>query len=282
MRHKLLLLLLIASRVAAQEVNYSPKFFGPNALPVAEHAVAIIPQTTTVALSGNYFFGFGDRTVNPHILIEVPLLPSRVSLKVWAALWEHYRVSEETYRQRQMSESELAGTTSGGDIYVQTRISILRESRTRPAVVLNSTLRSASGGEFEARRHFDTPGYSFDLEAAKSFPFNSQFIDEMRLSFDAGFLCWETTGSVQNDAFMYGGAIVLTHRAVELQAGAAGYAGWMKNGDKPFVINGKLTGNLNRFAIFLQYKYGIRDWDYHQLQAGVIVSLPKLTPKYRD
>jgi hypothetical protein len=74
------LFLSVLPTVFSQNVNYSPEYFGPNANPVAEFSGATIPEVTTFSVSGHYYFGFGDQTVNPEINLEVPLLPQKVSM----------------------------------------------------------------------------------------------------------------------------------------------------------------------------------------------------------
>ena len=271
--------LLAIPAVSAQTVNYSPAFFGPNANPVPEFGQATVTDRTTVRLSGDYHFGFGDQTANATLTVEMPLLPECVSLKVWASMLEHYRVTQDVYDLRQMQGGSLNGSANG-DIYVQTRIRILKERRMAPAIVLNSTLKSASGTHFEQRRYFDTPGYYFDLEVGKSFALNNRMVSTIRVVADLGFLCWETTGSTQNDAPMYGGKIILSNALIDFENTLSGYYGWMNNGDAPLVYTTKLTFKQPKIHFFAQYQYGIHDFPYHHVQAGISVPFGKLTPKY--
>jgi hypothetical protein len=124
--YSLLVFTVFVLNLQAQTINYSPAYFGPNANPVAEFSGAIIPEYTTLEASCNYFFGFGDQTVNPEVKVEIPLLPQRVSLKVWMALWEKFWVTQNIFEERQMM-GKKTGYSNGGDVYVQTRISILLE-----------------------------------------------------------------------------------------------------------------------------------------------------------
>lgn len=274
------ILLFSAIMLHAQTVNYSPAFFGPNANPVPEFADATIPAKTTAKLSADYYFGFGDRTGNLTFSAEVPLLPECVSLKVWVNMLEYYRVTPEVHSLRGMQGDALSGS-AGGDIYVQTRIRILKERRYAPAIVLNSTLKSASGTNFNERRYFDTPGYYFDLEVAKSIHLNNAILSEIRAVMDLGFLCWETTGSTQNDAPMYGGKIILSNALFDFENTLSGYYGWMDNGDKPLVYSTKLTFKQPKINVFAQYQYGIKDFPYHHVQIGVAMPFGKLTPRYK-
>ena len=264
----------------AQDVIYSPTYFGPNANPVAEFTDATIPKTTQLDLSYNSFFGFGDKTTNLHFRVEVPLFSKRVSLKVWTAILENYEVTETVYNKRNMQEGMLEGR-SDGDIYVQTRIRILSERKYLPSIIVNTTLKTASGTHFENRRFFDTPGYYFDMELGKSIHTKSKVVNEIRFVANAGFLCWETTGSRQNDAVMYGGKLILSNQLFDLENSLAGYRGRLKNGDAPVTYNAKFIYKQPTYHFYVRYQYGIKDYPYHQIQAGVVLLLAKLTPHHK-
>ena len=274
--------------IFAQTVKYSPAWFGPNANPVPEFTDATIPSETTVQLMGDYYFGHGDETLNGYFKIEIPLLPERVSFKIWTSLLEHYRVTETVSNLRQMN-----GVTSGkanGDFYVQTRISLMKENLIKPAVILNSTLKTASGTNFKERRYFDTPGYYFDVEIGKSLIINNKIINEIRFVGNLGFLCWETTNSTQNDAPIYGGKIIIGNNDWKWENTLSGYYGWMHTnptygssyGDTPLVYATKFTFKKNKINYFTQYQYGIKDFPYHQLRAGISFSIEKITPQYAN
>ncbi len=276
----LLFLILVSLRAYPQAVNYSPKYFGPNALPVPAFTDATIPANTTARLSGDYYFGFGDNTRNFLFTVEVPLLPKFVSLKVWTTLLEHYTTTSAVLQQRNATDLRTKGSASG-DIYVQTRMLLLKEKPHAPSIILNSTLKTASGTEFDVRRYYDTPGYYFDVEIGKSVIFNSNSIlSEIRAVVNAGFLCWETTNSMQNDAPMYGAKVILRAKNWEIENALAGYWGWMRNGDNPLVYTAQITHKAKTINSFAQYQYGINDYPYHHLQLGIFVSIAKLTPDY--
>ena len=274
--------LLFSSVSFAQTVNYSPAYFGPNALPVPPFTDATIPKHTTVQFNTSHFWGFGDITTSVGFGVEVPLLPELVSFKVWFTGFETWRVTQEVYDLRNMQGGQLRGRANG-EFYVQTRMLLLRERRFAPSIILNSTLKTAAATnpDFIQRRHFDTPGYYFCVEIGKSFFPRGRFLDEIRTVVNLGFLCWETTNSTQNDAPMYGGKIILRNRLFDFENTLSGYYGWMNNGDRPLVFSSKLRFRQPNFNIFLQYQYGINDFPYHHIQAGVSFSLSSLTPRYR-
>jgi hypothetical protein len=262
------------------QVNYSPAYFGPNANPVPEFTNATIPAMTTVKLSGDYYSGFGDNTTNVTLTTEIPLLSKRFSFKIWINMLENYEVTQAVYNERNMTEENLSGM-AGGDFYIQTRIFILTEKKYAPAVILNSTLKTASGTNFQQRRYFDTPGYYFDVELGKSVYLQNNVLSEIRLVADLGFFCWETTNSTQNDAPIYGGKIILSNSLFDFENTLSGYYGWMNNGDKPLVYSSKLNIKRPKFNIFAQYQYGIKDFPYHHIQTGFSLCLEALTPEYK-
>lgn len=290
MKFRILLctIILSLSNIQAQSVKYSPAWFGPNALPVPEFNDARIPSNTTIQLMGDYYFGKGDVTKNAYFKIELPLLPNFVSFKIWTSMFERYKVTEELSNERQMS-GNMAGKANG-DFYVQTRISLLNEKKSFPAIILNSTLKTASGTNFKARRYFDTPGYYFDLEIGKSIAINNTAINEIRFVGNIGFLCWETTNSTQNDAPMYGAKIITGNKKWQWENTLSGYYGWMHTnhnyssdyGDAPLVLATKLSLKLHKIDYFTQYQYGIKDYPYHQLRVGVSVEIEDLTPHYKN
>jgi hypothetical protein len=272
-------ILLFPLSVFAQNVNYSPAYFGPNALPVPPLGDATIPEKTTFQLIGNHYFGFGDVTSSLGLDIEIPLLPKFVSFKIWYSGPETYRVTQDIYDLRNMQGGELSGK-AWGEFYVQTRISLLKERKFAPAMLLNSTLKTAAGTYFEQRRHFDTPGYYFDLEFGKSFHLNNKFLNEIRTVANIGFLCWETTNSTQNDAPMYGGKLILRNRLFDFENTLSGYYGWMNNGDAPVVYFSKLIFKQPKFNVFAQFQYGIKDFPYYGISVGVSATFSRLTPRY--
>ncbi len=256
----------------AQDVDYSPAFFGPHALQVPEVSDGRIPEQTLAGFSTDYSVGHGgmegSRTVGFRLDAEFPLVPRHVSFKLWYDFYELY--NNGGHRGQ-----------SAGDVYVQTRISVLGEREKRPQIIIGATIKTASGGNFTDRRFYDTPGYWFDFQIAKSFFFRSEAVKEIRLVGQAGFLCWETTGSVQNDAPMYGFNLILSNKWLSFENQIGGYCGWMKNGDRPLTFRTKLTYKYKFVDLFFQYQYGIFDFPYHQIRLGCSFSIAKLTPRYR-
>lgn len=264
-------------------IHHTTNYFGPNANPVPEFTDARIPVFTQVTFTGDYFFGHGDETISNLTKIEIPLIAEKVSVKVWKTLIEHYSVTDVIAARRQMQKKEGLAT---GDFYVQTRIKLLTEGQYKPDLVLNSTLKTASGSDFKNRRFFNTAGYYFDVEMGKSFK-TKAFVDEIRLVGNLGFFSWDIQTpnlNVQDDAIMYGGKLILKHKNVSLENTFSGYNGWITRvedyGDRPMIIASKLNLSTDFGTVwFLQFQHGIKYFPYEQIRIGVQLPLKKLTPK---
>lgn len=267
-------------------IHHTTNYFGPNANPVPEFTDALIPQNTNATLIGDYYFGYGDNTFSNNIKVEIPLIPEKVSVKVWKTLIEYYSVTDEIVSRRSMQKNNGFAT---GDFYIQTRIRILSEKKNSPSLVLNSTLKTASGSDFKNRRFFNTAGYYFDVELGKSFVFNDSFIDEIRLVSDLGFFSWDVQTpniNVQDDAVMYGLKFILKHKNISLENTFSGYEGWIKRvedyGNKPMVFSSRLNFEIRKTLWFLQFQHGIKYFPFEQIRVGVQIPLEHLTPKFFD
>ncbi|MCU7618240.1 hypothetical protein NZ698_13605 [Chryseobacterium sp. PBS4-4] len=265
-------------------IHHTTNYFGPNANPVPEFTDALIPENTTLTVTGDYYFGHGDQTLSNNLKVEIPLIPEKVSVKIWKTLVEHYSVTDEIVSRRAMQKNSGFAT---GDFYIQTRIKILSEKRSRPALVLNSTLKTASGSDFRNRRFFNTAGYYFDFELGKSFLFDNSFIEEVRLVSDVGFFSWDVQTpnlNVQDDAIMYGFKLILKHKNLSLENTFSGYNGWIKRvedyGDRPMIFSSRLNFSVRKTLWFAQFQHGIKYFPYEQIRLGVQIPLEKLTPDF--
>lgn len=265
-------------------LNLTTNYFGPNANPVPDFTDATIPNVTELSVYGDYYFGFGDKTINPYLKIEVPLISEKVSLKVWAVPLEYYQVTDAIKDRRGMQKNS---GFAAGDLYIQTRISLLNNKEKALNLILNATLKTASGSDYKNRRFFNTAGYYFDAELGKSFMLNNSFLNEIRLVTDAGFYSWDVQTpnlNVQDDALMYGLKIILKKKNISWENTISGYNGWIKRapdyGDKPIVFASKLNFQAKKNKYFLQYQNGIKYFPFNQIRIGAIFPLESLTPDF--
>lgn len=288
MNKRIITLVLLGSIIfnVCSQVKYSTAWFGPSANPVPELSGGYIPENTEIKIGLKNFFNEGDYTLSTSAAIELPLISKNVSIKVWSEFFEYYKVSKELLNYRNMVDST---GTSTGDIYVQTRIKLLNEKKIMPGIILNSTLKTASGTNFINRRFFDTPGYYFDLEIYKHINVKSRFIDKIKFIANTGFMCWETSGSRQDDAIMYAIQTTIQKKNISVDLFLGGYDGWMYRhplygndyGDSPCVIGTRINYSLMGKTIYCNLLKGIRDYPYNMFNIGIIIPVKKLNPAYK-
>ena len=250
----------------SKPTGIAPAYFGPNALPIIDMLDGRTSSVLRVELAGEGYIGYKEknRTADLFARVCVPLFTRWANLTVWMPVFGWY--------------DQYDGTGKGaGDAYVSADIQILHnewfkspKAKYIPQMTVRAGIKSASGEQFERRRHFDCPGYFFDLAIGQSIPIKSV---ELRFAGTAGFLCWQTDNARQNDAVMYGLQAQLKHEYFSLQATWGGYVGWEKHGDAPMSIKARAAGHIKGFEPYVQYQYGIKDYPFHQIRLGLVYNI---------
>ena len=259
---------VVSPSFAFTPTGVAPAFFGPNALPIPDMSDGRVDEQLKLELAGDGYFGFnGDKTADLFARVSVPLFTRWANITLWMPVYEWY--------------SQADGTGSGaGDVYIATNIQVLHndwfkteKARYIPQMTVRVGIKTASGEQFQRKRHFDSPGYFFDLAIGQTIPIRSI---NLRFAGSVGFLCWQTTEARQNDAVMYGLQAQLNHEYFSLQAEWGGYVGWERYGDAPMSIKVRAAGHIKGFEPFAQYQYGIKDYPFHQIRVGLAYRLPIL------
>ena len=86
---------------------------------------------------------------------------------------------------------------------------------------------------------------------------------------NGGFLCWQTSQTVQNDAWMYGLMAKLKTSVFDLACTWQGYNGWQKNGDMPMTVKVDIRYNRGCFCPLFQFEHGLRDYPYNHFRLGL-------------
>ena len=272
-KYGLIGLMLLCSRLVFgfTPTGVAPAFFGPNALPVPDMSDGCAQSELKVELAADAYFGYdGSRTADIFARASVPLFTRWANLSVWMPVYEWY--------------DQYDGKGSGaGDVYIATEIQVLHnewfkieKAKYIPQMALRAGMKTASGGQFERRRHFDSPGYFFDLSIGQTIPMGAV---SLRLAASVGFLCWQTDKARQNDAVMYGLQARLRHEYFSLQTTWGGYKGWEKQGDAPMSLKIKAAGHIHGFEPFVQYQWGIQDYPFHQVRIGLAYNVDILRKK---
>ena len=246
----------------SKPTGIAPAYFGPNALPVIDMLDGRTQSQLSVELAGEGYIGFHhNNTIDIFARACVPLFTRWANLSIWMPVYGWY--------------DQYDGKGSGaGDVYIATDIQVLhnewfKSERAKyiPQMTIRVGIKTASGEQFERRRHYDCPAYFFDASMGQSIPMGPV---ELRFAGSAGFLCWQTDNGRQNDAVMYGLQATLRHEYVSLQATWGGYVGWERHGDAPMSIKARVAGHVKGFEPYVQYQYGIKDYPFHQVRVGLV------------
>ena len=247
----------------SKPTGIAPAYFGPNALPIIDMSDGLTQRDLSVELAGEGYWGYRQRNNTADIFarVRVPLFTRWANISVWMPVFGWY--------------DQYDGKGSGaGDVYISTDVQVLHhewfkaeKARYIPQMTVRVGVKTASGEQFERRRHFDNPGYFFDLAIGQSVPVKQV---QLRFAGTAGFLCWQTDNGRQNDAVMYGLQAAMHHEYVSLQATWGGYVGWERYGDAPMSIKIRAAGHVKGFEPYVQYQYGIQDYPFHHVRVGLI------------
>ena len=250
----------------SEKTMVAPQWFGPNAFPVPEITDGRVKERLTVEAAGDYYKGHltagQDNTYDFFLRAWIPLFSDRVNLSLWMPVVERWSYDASVREARHiLSDPELDPGYGTGDVYVGLDIQLLTETARRPAILIRSVLKTASGNDFGYARNYDSPGYFFDITAGKGW-------GRFRASATTGFLCWQTGTGRQNDAVQYGLGAFYDGQIVNVAAQWGGYVGWERCGDAPMTARLRLGFDVGRLEPFLQLQQGLRDYPFTQLRLG--------------
>jgi len=262
----------IAKPDLSKPTGIAPAYFGPNALPIIDMLDGSTSSQLRLELACEGYFNVQgtkdnvqrNNTVDIFARVCVPLFTRWANLTVWMPVYGWYK--------------QYDGTGSGaGDVYISTDVQVLhgewfrsQNAKYIPQMTVRLGMKTASGEQFERRRHFDCPGYFFDLSIGEPIPLEHL---TLRFAGSVGFLCWQTDNARQNDAVMYGLQAQLRHEYASLQATWGGYVGWERHGDAPMSLKVRAAGHVKGFEPYVQYQWGIQDYPFHQIRVGMVYNI---------
>ena len=146
----------------SQYIIVSPKFMGPNALPVPKVRNALINEDVQLEAGSDFHFNKGDNTQNLFFGLFLPFAESKIAIEIYGVPLEHYNMDTVTRDERRAREKSTEGFASG-DLYFGTVIQLIKNKRNLPDMTISLNAKTASGTNFENARFTDSPGYFFDL-----------------------------------------------------------------------------------------------------------------------
>lgn len=248
-------------------------FMGPNALPVPDIRSGSINQKQFVSIVGVGHYSSFDRTYNPTVKAYSPFANGRVAIEAWSALFEYYNTDSLTLVERKAWDKNSKGYSSG-DIYIATLVQVVKGHSYLPDMLISINIKTASGGNLEALRHTDTPGYYFDLSMGKSFRMAEN--STLRPFGLIGFYVYQTHQPMhlQNDAILWGIGFDYCFPKFSVTSSLGGYYGYFNQGDRPIVFRLKTKSKLSRnFDALCGVQLGIKDNNYMSIYFGLQYSI---------
>ena len=274
--------LLITTYTVAQEdeelwnhdklnlLQYSPRYFGPNAFPFPELKRGRLDTRWEVELRGEYHSYKGDRTKDFFARIFIPFAEGRAGLEVSCVAYEYYEMTQETVKERHAAGTSWANGAHG-DIIVSSFYQLLKSEKWMD-IIVESTLKTASGNRLADARYTDAASYWFNMNIGRDFFKSADENSSIRVQGYIGFYCWMTNDQAhrQNDAATYSAGISGIHRNFHIAADIAGIYGYENNGDRPLQLRTKINYEYKKNILSLRYKHGMKDSLYDSYSLAYI------------
>lgn len=253
----------------------SPKYLGPNALPVPEFHGGEIPNQREISFGTEVHHSTGDKTANLYSSFTLPMFNEKASIQLNYRPIEIYRTDTLTRDLRASRQLNPEGY-SLGDLYVSTHIQLLRDHEKWPDVSLGIGLKTASGTNLKGARHTDTPGYWFELGIGKRVFTGLSALRSIELYSRIGFYSYQTymENHRQNDAILYGAGIDLEIGKLIVSNQLTGFHGYLNIGDSPLVYRMIFKpSKARRVSGYILLQQGLRDFQYTSARLALVLIL---------
>lgn len=258
-------------------ITTSPKFMGPNALPVPQIKNGTLSKQPYFQIGAEQHRAQGDNTSNLYSKFYTTLFSPRVAFSADVIPIEYYKTDSITrdIRRARNKNAEV----SRGDFYFGTYIQLIEDHHKLPDVLLSINFKTASGGNLANARNPDAPGYFFDLSFGKVI----DAFKEQKISIKPhrmiGFYVWQLQGShqQQNDAFLYGLGFDLIFPKLDITNSFGGYYGYLGNGDRPNLYRLTFKSKLDSILNYeLRLQTGIHDIAYSSIRFSCLINLEEV------
>jgi hypothetical protein len=260
----------------SDSIIMSPRYMGPNALPVPDIRAGKINDRWEVTTRIGYRFLKYDNTVDLFAKINIPVVKKIVSLEFYSTIVEYFYMDTILREERNTLMLEGEGFAYG-DLNFATLIQLIKDHKKLPDISLRLNCRTASGTNLRAARYTDKPGYFFDLSLGDRLEINNgpnRYIDFYGM---LGFYVWQTNlnDHRQNDAFLYGIGAHINFNYWEISNSFGGYIGYIGNGDKPMVYRAHLKYKKNIVQYKIGWQSGFKDYLYDAIMLSIIFNFDR-------
>lgn len=257
-------------REQMKDLIYSPRYFGPNALPIPELRSGRIDTRWEAEVRGEYHHYKGDDTKDLYARLFIPIANGLAGVELYGVIREDYKMTDETRKERHAVETEPP-VGCHGDFIISSFYQVLRNEKWCD-IMVSANFKTASGNRVCDARYTDAGAYWFDASFGRNMYQNADKTASIRLQMMAGFYCWMTNDLIhrQNDAFMYGIGTSGHYKFASLSVDFSGYHGYKDNGDSPMALRTKLNFEYKKNILSFRYKHGMKDNLYDSYSIGYI------------
>lgn len=251
-------------------LNYTPRYFGPNAFPYSELTDGRIGRRWELELRGEYHEAAGDRTSDLFTRLFIPIADGRAGVEMSGVVAETYEMSDATRRRRHAAETRPPQYCIG-DFILRSFYQVVRSDEWIDLMV-SANLKTASGNRLADARYTDAASYWFDATAGRDLFRLDDGRVALRLQGMLGFYCWMTNDAVyrQNDALLFGAGLSGRLYNVSFAADYSGFSGYKNTGDHPAAYRYKLEYEYRKNILSLRFRYGVYDNLYDSFSIGYI------------
>lgn len=248
-------------------IIYSPKYLGPNALPIPALNEGRTDSTLSFGSSARLFQAKGDFTYAQSFYLSYPTENNNISFDIFWIPREIYQTSYDWKTLRKVHFPAYYESHAMADIIFNTVFQLTREQSKWMDLAFRSTFRFATSTHVNAARGTDAPGYSFDLTAGKSL--TSRF----RMFGMLGFYVWQTNRDdyLQNDAFLFGFGMKYKIGNWYFSPQYRGYWGYIGDGDDNVAASMKIGYTANSCQFFTTFSKGLEDNLYNSIECGLLL-----------
>jgi hypothetical protein len=245
-------------------IIHSPKFLGPNALPLPTLMEGRTDSILSVGTAARLQNAPGDFTFAQSFFASYPVY-NKISFDIFWIPREIYQTSHDWKTLRKVHFPAYHENHAMGDIIFNTVFQLCTEQSKGLDATFRSTFRFATSTHVNAARGTDAPGYSFDVTAGKSLS------PRFRAFGMLGFYVWQTNRDdyLQNDAFLLGLGAKYTSGNWSFSSHYRGYWGYIGDGDDLVTASFMVTYKCKSFQIFSILSKGFEDNFYNSLECGL-------------
>jgi hypothetical protein len=257
-------------REKMQYLQYSPRYFGPNAFPIPELRSGFAGTRWEVEVRGEYHAFEGDRSKDVYMRLFAPIAEGRAGFEINCVVYEYYNMTQGTVEERHAA-GRWWDQGAHGDVIISSFYQLLRNEKWVD-ILLEATLKTASGNRLADARYTDAATYWFCMNIGRNVYKCPANTFQLRIQGLAGFYCWMTNDPIhrQNDAFVYAVGMQGAYKHFTLDANLAGIHGYKNNGDRPLQLRAGLNYEYRKNILSFRYKHGMKDALYDTFSVAYI------------